>query len=231
MTASIFKSRDHSERLHTSAKLLGFKLPYAPKRSIAPKPNWCRGKRRAGDCYHARDCVARLGADGRFGQDAMTCTSRSPLGSLGRLLRRQDEGHAPDDCAVAPARAGHRAVQFEGGGPLHDLHALASTRRRIAAFNDALMIDWRGQIAEGTGANIFFVQRRRDPHADAGLLPQRHHAPDRHQAGARARHRSRRARHLAERAWRAFSEVFLTGSAAEITPSRKSPACNTSRPP
>ena len=31
-------------------------------------------------------------------------------------------------------------------------------------YNDALMLDWRGQIAEATGANILLSERRRAAH-------------------------------------------------------------------
>jgi branched-chain amino acid aminotransferase len=74
------------------------------------------------------------------------------------------------------------------------------------------MLDWRGQLAEGTGANIFLVINGELHTPDAGLLPQR---PD--PAGG---HRVRAARGIkvVERAIMPnelgkADEVFLTGSA------------------
>ena len=55
-------------------------------------------------------------------------------------------------------------------------------------YADALMLDWRGQVAEATGANIFFVKDGVHPHADARLLPRRHHPPHGHRARQAARH-------------------------------------------
>ena len=44
-------------------------------------------------------------------------------------------------------------------------------------YADALMFDYRGYVAEATGANIFFVKDGKLHTPIARLLPQRHHAP------------------------------------------------------
>jgi branched-subunit amino acid aminotransferase/4-amino-4-deoxychorismate lyase len=41
------------------------------------------------------------------------------------------------------------------------------------------MLDYRGQVAEATGANVFFVKNGELHTPNAGLLPERHHPPDR----------------------------------------------------
>ena len=84
-------------------------------------------------------------------------------------------------------------------------------------YADALMLDWRGQIAEATGANIFFVQD--------GVLHTP--TPDCFLDGITRRTvidlAQRRGYEVVERAiWpdemKDFSECFITGTAAEVTP-------------
>jgi len=86
-------------------------------------------------------------------------------------------------------------------------------------FNDAIMFDWRGQIAEATGANIFFVK-------DGALHTP---TPDCFLDGITRRTvidlARRRGIEVIERAiWpeemEGFEGAFLTGSAAEVTPIR-----------
>ena len=85
-------------------------------------------------------------------------------------------------------------------------------------YADAMMLDWRGYVAEATGANMFFVKGRRDPHAEARLLPRRHHPPDRDRARPRRGLRGDRARTSGPRSWPTSTECFITGTAAEVTP-------------
>jgi branched-chain amino acid aminotransferase len=100
---------------------------------------------------------------------------------------------------------------------LYMICTLSRTPRPIAGFDDAMMFDWRGQIAEGTGANIFFV---RD-----GVLHTP--TPDCFLNGITRQTVIKLAREkgyeVVERAifpneLATFSEAFLTGSAAEVTP-------------
>ncbi|MFZ4110645.1 MAG: aminotransferase class IV, partial [Polymorphobacter sp.] len=86
-----------------------------------------------------------------------------------------------------------------------------------AGYNDALMLDWRGQVAEATGANIFFFKD--------GVLHTP--TPDCFLDGITRRTvmglAQRRGIEVVERViWpeelETFEQAFLTGSAAEVTP-------------
>jgi branched-chain amino acid aminotransferase len=103
---------------------------------------------------------------------------------------------------------------------LYMICTLSKHDAEAEGYDDALMLDWRGQVAEATGANVFFV-------IDGELHTP---APDcfldgitRRTVIGLARDRQikvvERAIFPAELA--RASEVFLTGTAAEITPVRE----------
>src|SRR5205823_764616 len=84
-------------------------------------------------------------------------------------------------------------------------------------YADALMFDWRGQIAEATGANVFFVKDRvlHTPTPDCFL-----DGITRRTVMALA---GRRGFQVVERAimpeeMTGFEQCFLAGTAAEVTP-------------
>ena len=86
-----------------------------------------------------------------------------------------------------------------------------------AGYHDAIMYDYRGYVAEATGANVFFVQ-------DGKLLTP---TPDCFLDGitrrsimalARAHQIPVIERHIKPEEMAGFSECFLTGTAAEVTP-------------
>jgi branched-chain amino acid aminotransferase len=84
-------------------------------------------------------------------------------------------------------------------------------------YNDALMLDWRGQIAEATGANIFFVQNGvlHTPLPDCFLdgITRRAVIGLAKQRGLKVIERAILPEELS-----GFSECFITGTAAEVTP-------------
>ena len=107
--------------------------------------------------------------------------------------------------------------------PVHSkaagLYMIARCRRSMPTtrgYDDALMFDWRGQVAEATGANAFFVR-------DGKLYTP---TPDCFLDGITRRTvidlARRRGIEVIERAiWpeelESFEQIFLTGSAAEVT--------------
>ena len=94
---------------------------------------------------------------------------------------------------------------------------LARHEAQAKGFDDALMFDWRGRVAEGTGANAFFVR-------DGALHTP---TPDCFLDGITRRTvidlARRRGIEVVERPiWpeelESFEQFFLTGTAAEVTP-------------
>ena len=100
---------------------------------------------------------------------------------------------------------------------LYMICTLARHQAQAKGYDDALMFDWRGQVAEATGANAFFVR-------DGTLHTP---TPDCFLDGVTRRTvielARRRGLKVIERAIMpdemiGFEECFLTGTAAEVTP-------------
>jgi len=94
---------------------------------------------------------------------------------------------------------------------------MSKTAAEKRGFADALMLDWRGYVAEATGANVFFVQNGalhtpRVDHILNGITRQTVIEM------AQARGVEVVVRDILPEELGDFSECFLTGSAAEVTP-------------
>ena len=213
----IFKSREHSERLHRSARILGFELPVSAeeidkaKRDLIVKQGFedCyiralawRGSEQMGVSAKRDDVHVAISAWvwGDYFADKMKGV---------RLMIAPWRRPAPDTAPTNSKAAG-----------LYMICTLSRHAATDAGFDDAMMMDWRGQIAEATGANIFFVRDGvlHTPTPDCfldGLTRQTVIALAR-QRGIEVVERAIWPNELAT-----FSEAFLTGSAAEITPIRE----------
>lgn len=103
------------------------------------------------------------------------------------------------------------------------LYMICTMSKQIAenqGYDDSLLLDWEGRVAEATGANIFFVidGELHTPIADCFLngITRQTVIDLAHQAGMKVVERRIQPQEMAK-----ASECFLTGSAAEITPVRE----------
>ena len=212
----IFKLSEHSQRLHKSARLLGFEIPWSVDEIDAA----CREVLKANELTDAyMRPVAWLGSE-RMGV--------SPSGALPHLAiaawewgKYFDPEQARNGIrlTIAPWRrpAPYTAPVHSKASGLYMIAMLSRKHAEDTGYDDALMFDWRGQVAEATGANAFFVR-------DGALYTP---TPDCFLDGITRRTvmdlARRRGIEVHERAiWpeelESFQQMFLTGSAAEVTP-------------
>lgn len=216
-SGNIFKLREHSERLINSAKILGFEIPYSVEEIDAAcievcelngivdgyiRPVAWRGSEMMG--VSAQQNTIHLAIA------AWTWPSYfSPEARLkGIRLKTSDwKRPAPETAPVSSKAAG-----------LYMICTMSKHQAEAEGYDDALMLDWRGQVAEATGANIFLV-------FDDGKLHTP--TPDCFLDGITRRTvielAKARSIEVIERAIMPdelanASEVFLTGTAAEVTP-------------
>ncbi|RZJ28376.1 MAG: branched-chain amino acid aminotransferase, partial [Brevundimonas sp.] len=100
---------------------------------------------------------------------------------------------------------------------LYMICTMSKTAAEKRGYADAMMLDWRGYVAEATGANVFFVQDGvlHTPPVDAildGITRQTVIEM------AKAKGIEVVVRHIRPEELATFSECFLTGTAAEVTP-------------
>jgi branched-chain amino acid aminotransferase len=120
--------------------------------------------------------------------------------------------------SIAPWRrpAPYTAPVHSKAAGLYMIATLSKQHAEQGGFDDALMFDWRGQVAEATGANAFFIRDGviHTPTPDCFL-----NGITRQTVIDLAK---RRVIEVVERAiWpeelESFEQFFLTGSAAEVT--------------
>ncbi len=210
----IFRSREHSERLHNSARLMGFTLPYSVDELERAK----------------NETVARTGLGSAYvraiawrGSEKMGVSAQANRINLAIAAWHWGD-YFPDKMkgirlTVAPWQRPSPATApcHAKAAGLYMICTLSKHGAEAQGFQDALMLDWRGQVAEATGANIFFVREGaiHTPYPDCFLngLTRQTVIQLARQRGIEVIERAIWPNELA-----GFSEVFLTGSAAEITP-------------
>lgn len=212
----IFKLTEHSERLVESARILDFEIPY----SVAEIDQACRdviAANKLSDCYvrpiawrgSEQMGVSAQQAKIHLAVAAWDWGSYFPMEQRLKGIRITDAVYRRPDPACAPSRA-------KAAG-LYMICTIEKHRAERAGYSDALMLDWRGRVAECTGANIFFVKDGvvHTPEADCFLNGiTRRTVIDL----AKARGITVVERVIMPEELGSFSECFITGTAAEVTP-------------
>ncbi|MFD2653241.1 branched-chain amino acid aminotransferase [Brucella rhizosphaerae] len=212
----IFKLTEHTERLHESARILGFEIPY----SVEEIDNACREllkKQGFVDAY-VRPIAWR-------GSESLGVSAQNNRIHLAIAIWQWPSYFSPEEkmkgirldiaeyCRPDPRTAPSRSK----AAGLYMICTISKHAAEAKGYADALMLDWRGQVAEATGANVFFVK-------DGALHTPK---PDCFLDGITRRTiidlAKRRGLEVIERVimpeeLATFTECFLCGTAAEVTP-------------
>ncbi len=217
-SGNIFKLREHTNRLIASAAILGFTIPWTADEIDAAcnaviaanglvdgyvRPLAWRGAEQLSVSAQATTihlAIAAWAWPNLFGADRMKGV---------RL-------------GMAPWRRPHplTAPTASKAAGLYMIGTLSKHAAEAEGFDDALMLDWRGQVSEATGANIFLAidGELHTPTPDCFL-----DGITRRTVMSIARRRQMKVveRVIELEELDRASEVFLAGTAAEVTPVRE----------
>ena len=214
----IFKLREHTDRLIASGRILGFEIPYTAEQIDAAciatlakngltdgyvRPLAWRGAEQLSVSAQQTKihlAIATWAWPNLFGDKRMKGV---------RLAWAKWKRPHPETAPTASKAAG-----------LYMIGTLSKHAAEAEGFDDALMLDWKGDISEGTGANVFLA-------IDGEL-----HTPTpinfldgitRRTVMALAKKRQLKVveRTIPQADLAKATEVFLAGTAAEVTPVRQ----------
>lgn len=212
---NVFKLTEHSERLKKSAELIGFTVPYsveeldeATKHIVEVqgikdgyvRPVAWRGSEKMAisaqqNTIHV--AIATWSWPPYYGDKA---------GEGIKMIVSDWKRPAPDTAPCASKAAG-----------LYMICTMSKHKAEAAGYHDAMMLDYRGLVAEGSSANHFLVinGELHTPIADCFLdgITRRTIIDLAREQGIKVVER-----HIKPEEWADAQEAFLTGTAAEITP-------------
>ncbi|KAB7739431.1 branched-chain amino acid aminotransferase [Parvibaculum sedimenti] len=212
----IFKLREHTERLVNSADILGFKIPY----SVEEIDDACRAELKAQgltDGYLRP--VAWRGSEG-LGVSAQKNKINLAVAAWewpSYFDPEQRKRGIRLDMAKYRRPSPETAPSHAKASGLYMICTISKHAAEDKGYADAMMLDYRGYVAEATGANIFFVKDGviHTPVADCFL-----NGITRKTVITLAEQRGFQLieRHILPEELSTFEECFIVGTAAEVTP-------------
>ncbi|MFG6559279.1 branched-chain amino acid aminotransferase [Sulfitobacter sp. 1A15299] len=212
----IFKSREHSERLKRSAEMIDFEIPYTIDEIEAAKAEVLAAS-------GLQDAYVRAVAWRGVGEDMGVASARNPV----RLaIAAWEWGAYYGDAKMKGAKldiskwkrpSPETIPSHAKAAGLYMICTMSKHAAEAKGCSDAMMYDYRGYVAEATGANMFFVKdgEVHTPLADCflngitrqtviGMLKDK---------GIKVHER-----HIMPEELEGFEQCWLTGTAAEVTP-------------
>jgi branched-chain amino acid aminotransferase len=213
----IYKLDEHTKRLFHSAEILGIKIPYTEEEISRA-------------CYQAAEAQSIV--DGYVRPVAFRAAETMPTVSAQKAGVRVAIAVWPWPSYFDPAEklkgirldistwrrpAPDTAPTQAKAAGLYMICTMSKHAAEAKGYADAMMFDYRGLVAEATGANMFFVKdgRLHTPIPDCFLdgITRRSVI-----ALAKQRQIPVHERQITRDELETFEECFLTGTAAEVTP-------------
>ena len=215
-SGKIFESRKHSERLLASGRALDMEIPWTVDEIEAAKYETMKAN-------GLEDAYVRVLAWRGAGEDMGVSSARNPVRmavatwAWGNYYGDAKMKGAKLDIAKWKRPSPETAPSHAKAAGLYMICTMSKHAAEAKGCSDAMMFDYRGYVAEATGANIFFVKdgEVHTPLPDCflngltrqtvlGLLEERQIKV--HE------------RHIMPEELEGFEQCWLTGTAAEVTP-------------
>ena len=212
----IFRSREHSERLKKSAEAIDFEVPWSVDQLEEAKAEILKASGLA-------DAYVRAFAWRGAGEDMGVASARNPVRTA---IAAWEWGAYYGDAKMRGAKLDiskwkrpspeTAPCQAKASG-LYMICTMAKHAAEAKGCSDAMMFDYRGYVAEATGANIFFVKdgEVHTPLPDCFLdgLTRQTVIGLLHERQIKVHER-----HILPDELEGFEQCWLTGTAAEVTP-------------
>ncbi|MEM8690361.1 MAG: branched-chain amino acid aminotransferase [Pseudomonadota bacterium] len=215
-SGKIFKSRQHSERLKASAEMIDFEIPYTVDEIEAAKEQ-VMAESGLSDAYVR--AVAWRGA----GEDMGVASARNPVRMAiaawewGAYYGDSKYKGAKLDISKWKRPSPETIPSHAKAAGLYMICTMSKHAAEAKGCADAMMFDYRGYVAEATGANIFFVKdgEVHTPDPDCFL-----NGITRQTVIGMLKDRQVKVheRHIMPEEIESFEQCWLTGTAAEVTP-------------
>ena len=212
----IFKSREHSERLLKSGEYMDIPIPYSVDEIEAAKEEVLNAS-------GLQDAYVRAVCWRGSGDDMGVASARNPVRMAvaawewGAYYGDAKFKGAKLDIAKWKRPSPETIPCFAKAAGLYMICTMSKHAAEANGCSDAMMLDYRGYVAEATGANLFFVKDGdvHTPKPDCflngitrqtviGMLQER---------GIKVIER-----HIMPEELEGFEQCWLTGTAAEVTP-------------
>ena len=212
----IFKSREHSERLLKSGEYMDIPIPYTVDEIEAAKVEVLAAS-------DLQDAYVRAVCWRASGEDMGVASARNPVKMAiavwkwGAYYGDAKMKGANLDIAKWKRPSPETIPCFAKAAGLYMICTMSKHAAEAKGCSDAMMLDYRGYVAEATGANIFFVKdgEVHTPKPDCFL-----NGITRQTVVGMLEDRDIKVnvRHIMPDELDSFEQCWLTGTAAEVTP-------------